>query len=164
MNKSSNLLRAAVVAALFTSASAFAASSATQSVTFAVSAINELSTSGNPGTMTVSTATAGSAPNAVSDASTSYAITTNESTRKITAAIDLAMPAGVTLTTTLAAPTGATSAGAVTLGTVAADAVTGITKLNESGKTITYSLSATSAAGVVTSTSRTVTYTITAGA
>lgn len=163
MNKSFLILRSAIVAALFTTASAFAASSTTQTVTYSVSAINELSVSGNPGAMTVSTSTAGSAPDAVSDATSTYAITTNESTRKITAAIDSAMPDGVTLTVSLAAPTGGTSAGAVTLGTVAGDAVTGITKLNESGKTITYNLSATSAAGVITSASKTVTLTIVSG-
>ena len=69
---------------------------------------------------------------------------------------------GVTLKVTLAAPSGGSSS-QVTLGIVAADAVTGITKLNESAKTITYELSATSAAGVVASDSRTVTLTLVAG-
>lgn len=164
MTNSTLRLRAALVAALVATGSAFASDTTTQTVTFEVSAINEISVSGNPGALTVSTATAGSAPNAVSDASSSYAITTNETNRKITAAIDTAMPAGVTLTVSLAAPTGATSAGAVTLGTVAQDAVTGISTVNESGNTITYGLSATAAAGVQASASRTVTLTITAGA
>jgi len=164
MNKSSFAFRLAFLAAVFSTASAFASNSATQTVTFAVSAINEISVSGNPGALTVNTATAGSAPNAVSDASSTYAITTNEASRKITVAIDLAMPDGVTLTAALAAPTGGTSTGAVTLSTVAADAVTGISTLNESGKSITYGLSATSAAGTQNSASRTVTLTVTAGA
>lgn len=142
---------------------AFAADTATQSVTYEVTAINELSVSGNPGALTINAATAGSAPTSVTDTSTTYAITTNQTARKITAAIDTAMPLGVTLKANLAAPTGATSAGAVTLGTVAADAVTGITTLNESGKAITYTLDATAAAGVVTSASKTVTFTIAAG-
>ncbi|MCC4114223.1 hypothetical protein LLG90_02545 [Aromatoleum toluclasticum] len=142
---------------------AFAADTATQTVTYEVTAINELSVSGNPGALTISAATAGSAPTSVSDATTTYAITTNQSTRKITAAINTAMPNYVTLKANLAAPTGATSAGAVTLGTVAVDAVTGISTLNESAKTITYSLEATAAAGVVTSASKTVTFTIVAG-
>jgi hypothetical protein len=142
---------------------ALAGNTGTQTVTYSVSAINEFSVSGNPGAMTVSTATAGSAPDDATDASTTYAITTNESTRKITAAIDTAMPSGTTLKVNLTAPTGATSAGAVTLGTVAVDAVTGISTLNESAKTITYTLSATAAAGVVNSASKTVTFTIAAG-
>jgi len=73
------------------------------------------------------------------------------------------MPAGITLTIDLVAPTGGTSAGDVSLSTVAADAVTGISTLAESSKMIAYKLSATIAAGVVASASKTVTLTITAG-
>jgi len=142
---------------------AMAGSSATQTVTYAVSAINEISVSGNPAALTVSTATAGSAPDSVSDATTTYAITTNETGKKITGAINADMPAGLTLTVNLTAPTGGTSAGATSLSSVAADLVTGITTLNESAKTITYSLSATSAAGVVSSASKTVTLTVADG-
>ena len=163
LTRSINSALVAAAAFAMTATNTLAGSTATQTVTFEVQAINEISVSGNPGAMTINTATAGSAPTSVSDSSTTYAITTNESNRKITAAIDLAMPSGVTLTANLTAPTGATSAGAVTLGTVAADVVTGITTLNESAKTITYNLSATAAAGTVASTSRTVTYTVTAG-
>lgn len=134
-----------------------------QTVTFEVQAINEMSVSGDPGALTINTATAGSAPTAVTDASTTYAITTNQTGTKITGAVDLAMPNGVTLAVNLAAPTGATSAGDVVLGTVDADVVTGITQLNEAGKTITYTLSAAPSAGVVASTTRTVTYTVVAG-
>jgi len=158
-------VKTALVAAMGfgVSAGVFADNVATQSVTYEVSAINELEVSGNPGALTVSTATAGQAPNSVSDASTTYDITTNETGKKITAAVDTAMPAGVTLTVNLGAPTGATSAGAVTLGTVAANAVTGITTLNETDKTITYNLSAAVTAGVVASDSKTVTFTVTDG-
>lgn len=142
---------------------AMAASSTTQTVTYAVSAINEISVSGDPGALTVNAATAGSAPNSVSDATTTYAITTNETGKKITGAINTDMPAGVTLTVNLAAPTGGTSSGATSLTSAAADLVTGIDTLNESGKTITYSLSATSAAGVVGSATKTVTLTVVDG-
>ena len=99
----------------------------------------------------------------MSDTSTSYAITTNESNKKITAAIDTNMPSGLTLTVALAAPTGASTPGAKTLSTAAQDVVTGISTLNDPGKAITYNLSATSAAGVVTSATRTLTLTVTAG-
>ena len=142
---------------------AMAASAATQTVTYEVQAINAIAVSGSPATLTVSAATAGSSPTQVSDATTSYGITTNESSRKITAAINTNMPAGITLTIDLVAPTGGTSAGDVSLSTVAADAVTGISTLAESSKMITYKLSATIAAGVVASASKTVTLTITAG-
>lgn len=142
---------------------AMAGNSTTQTVTYAVSAINEISVSGNPAALTVNTATAGSAPNAVSDATTTYAITTNETGKKITGAINTDMPAGVTLTVNLTAPAGGSSAGATSLSSVAANLVTGIDTLNESGKSITYSLSATSAAGVVGSATKTVTLTVVDG-
>ena len=58
---------------------------------------------------------------------------------------------------------GGTSAGLKSLSTSAVDLVTGITKLNESGLSLSYQLDATSAAGVITSTTRIVTYTITGG-
>lgn len=141
-----------------------ASNAANQTVTYEVTAINEISVSGNPAALTVNAAVAGSAPTLVSDATTTYAITTNQATRKITGILDTAMPSGVTLTVALAAPTGGTSAGDVTLTGTAADLVTVISTLNESGKTITYKLSATSAAGVIASANKTVTLTIAAGA
>jgi hypothetical protein len=141
---------------------AMASETANQTVTYEIEAINELSVSGNPGALTVNAAVAGAAPTAVEDATSSYAITTNETDRKITGAIDTDMPAGVTLTANLAAPTGGTSANAVALTAVAADFVTGISTLNETAKSITYGLSATSAAGVVASATKTVTFTIAA--
>ena len=142
---------------------AFAASSATQTVTYQVSAINEVSVSGNPSALIVSAATAGSEPTAVTDASTSYSITTNGSSKKITGAINSAMPSNTLLKITLVAPTGGTSAGQITLSTSAQDLVTGISTLAESGKTITYEFSATVDAGVVSSASKTVTLTVADG-
>lgn len=142
---------------------AHAGDSDSQTVTFEVQAINEISVSGNPGTLTVSTATAGAEPDAVTDVTTTYAITTNETNRKITAGLNSAMPTGVTLTVALVAPTGGTSSEAVTLTGTAADVVTGVGTVAESGLGITYGLSATVAAGVVGQDTKTVTFTITAG-
>lgn len=149
--------------ALALTAAAGEASAQQQTVTFSIDPINQMSVSGNPGALTINAATAGSAPTSVSDASTTWAITTNQTGTKVTAAIDQAMPANVTLRVSLAAPSNASSAGAVPLTTSAADVVTGITKLSESGKVITYTLSATAAADVVANASRTVTYTVVAG-
>jgi len=154
---------AASVALVLTSATVWAGSTATQTVTYEVTAINEISVSGSPAALTVNTATAGSAPTDATDASTTWAVTTNQNGAKITAAIDTAMPTDTTLKVNLAAPTGATSLGAVTLGTTAVDAVTGISQLNESSKTVTYTLSALPTAGVIASASKTVTFTITGG-
>jgi len=148
--------------ALALAAVAGEASAQTQQVSFSVEPINQMSVSGNPGALTINATTIGSSLTSVTDASTTWGITTNQTGTKVTAAIDEAMPAGVTLRVQLAAPTGASSAGNVALGTSAADVVTGITKLAEAGKTVTYTLSATAAAGVVSG-SRTVTYTVVAG-
>ena len=149
------------VMALMVGASSAAAQSATQTVTFQVDAINQIAFSGSP-SLVINTATAGSAPTAAT-ASAAWAVTTNQSGAKITASIGSNMPAGLTLTANLAAPTGGSSAGAQALSTTAVDLVTSITKLAEGALSVSYSLSATAAAGVVSSTTRTVTYTITGG-
>lgn len=134
----------------------------TQSVAFEVQPISQISVSGSP-SLTISTATPGSAPTSAT-ASGSYAITTNETNRKITAQLDSDLPDGVTLTVTLGAPSGADDAHPVVLSTTAADVATGIGRVNQSGLSISYQLAATVAAGVVPASSRTVTFTITAGA
>lgn len=142
-------------------ASAASAQTATQTVTFQVDAINQIAFSGSP-SLVINTATAGVDPSAATAAAT-WAVTTNQTGAKVTASIGSAMPAGVSLTVNLAAPTGATSAGAQALSTTAVDLVTGLTKVAQGTLGVTYSLTATAAAGVVSSTSRTVTYTITGG-
>ena len=133
-----------------------------QEVSFEVTAINLIQFSGSP-SLTISSATAGSAPTSAT-ANATYAITTNESGRKIIAELDSDMPAGVTLSVSLAAPSGATSAGAVQLTDAPQAVVTDIDAVNASGLNVTYTLTATPAAGVVANGSRTVTYTIVAQA
>ncbi|HEY5060339.1 MAG TPA: hypothetical protein VII52_02335, partial [Gemmatimonadaceae bacterium] len=93
----------------------------------------------------------------------SWAVTTNQTGAKITGSIASDMPAGLTLSATLAAPAGATSAGKLALSSTAVDLVTTITKLNAGGLGLTYDLDATAAAGVVSSSTRLVTFTITGG-
>ena len=149
-----------VVALLVCAASmTYAASSATQTVTYEVQAITEFSVSGNPSALIVNAATAGSEPTAVTDATTSYNVSTNSASKKITGAINTAMPSNTLLKVTLAS-SGATSAGQVTLSTSAQDLVTGINTLAEGSQTITYEFSATVDAGVVSSASKTVTLTV----
>jgi len=131
-------------------------------VTLEVQAINQIAFNGSP-SLVISSATAGSAPTSAT-ASATYDITTNDTDRKITAQLDSDTPAGVTLSASLAAPSGATSAGAVPLTMTAQDVVTGINTVSASGLGVTYTLSATAAAGVLPSATRTVTYTIIAGA
>lgn len=160
--QSSFIAKAAVAASLglALSSQVYAGTTATTTATYEVTAINEISLTGTAPSLTVNAAIAGSAPTAVT-ASQTYAVTTNQ-TAKISAAIDSNMPTGLTLTASMAAPTGATSNNAQALTNASVDLVTGITGLNESGLQLTYGLSATAAAGVVASASKTVTYTITA--
>jgi len=142
---------------------AYSADNVTQTVTYEVQAINEITVSGNPGALVISTATAGSQPTAATDATTSYSVTTNGTNKKITGSIDTAMPANTSLLVTLTAPTGGSSAGQVALSTTAQDLVTGISTLAESGLTISYEFTADAAAGVVASSTKTVTLTVADG-
>ena len=159
-NMKNTILHSAIAALLIAATPAFAGNSATQIVSYEVKAINELSVSSESVSLAVDSATAGSAPTAATNSTTTYSITTNESDRKIVGALNTDMPSGVTLSVALAAPSGAASAGQVALSTTPADLVTGISTLNETGKAIAYELTATSAAGVVPSASKTVTLTI----
>jgi hypothetical protein len=138
------------------------AQTATQTVNFQVDAINQIAFTGSP-SLVVNTATAGSNPTATNNSTATWAVTTNQNGAKITASIGSNMPAGLTLEVSLAAPAGASSAGLQALSTTAVDVVTSITRLAQGSLGVTYTLTATAAAGVVSSTSRTVTYTITGG-
>src|SRR5438552_1512011 len=106
---SRHLLATIALLAGFTAVAA-AQTTATQTVTFQVDAINQIAFSGSP-SLVINTASAGSAPTAVTAGAT-WAVTTNQTGSKITASINSAMPAGLTLSANLAAPAGATSAGA----------------------------------------------------
>lgn len=152
----------AIVLSLAAARTAQGQFTASQAITFSISAINQIAFAGSP-TLVVTTAAAGAAPSSVTNATATWAVTTNQTGAKITARIPTVMPAGVTLSSNLAAPTGATSAGFMALTTVSIDLVTGITKVAQNAMAVTYRLDATAAAGVVTSQSRTVTYTITGG-
>ena len=148
--------------ALLAVAQAASAQTANQTVTIQVDAINVIAFAGSP-SLTINAAVAGNAPTSASNATATWAVTTNQSNAKITASLSSAMPAGLTLSANLGAPTGASSNGLTALGVAAVDLVTSITKLAEGTLTVTYQLDATVAAGVVASQSRTVTYTITGG-
>lgn len=121
-----------------------------------------INVSGNPGLLRISNAVAGLQPISVSQGTTTYTVVTGVPNRtyKVTAQLNAAMPVGVTLTATLNAPAGATSLGAIALDVTARDMVTGIPKNTNSTQAITYQLSATVLAGVIPSSSRTVTLTI----
>jgi hypothetical protein len=116
-----------------------------------------------PGTLIITTAVAGMDPTGVSGSST-YTVKAKQANKpqKVTGQLNAAMPAGVTLTVTLAAPTGgaATSNGAVALDATARDLVGNITNTTNQTLAMTYNLSATAAAGVIANQNRTVTFTI----
>ncbi len=160
MKTSSFLTIGALVA--FAAVNTASAQTATQTVTFQVTAINQIAVSGSP-SLVINAAAAGSAPTSVTASGNTWSVTTNHSTASITASIASAMPAGLTLSANLSAPAGATSTGLTALGVTAVNVVTGITKLNSAALGLTYQLDATAAAGVVSSSTRVVTYTITGG-
>ena len=138
---------------------AFAQSNvATQQVSINVAEIAVIAVQGNV-SMTINAATAGQAPDAA-NASATYAITTNGTKKKITAQLDSNMPSGLTLSATMAAPSGASSAGKKALSDKSVDLVTNVTKVRGSGLSLSYEAVATVEADVA-NTSRTVTYTIT---
>jgi len=153
---------AATLALALGAATAASAQTATQTVTFQVNAINVVGFAGAP-TLTITTAAAGSAPTSVTDATSTWAVTTNQTGAKITAALSSNMPAGLTLSVDLGAPAGATSNGYQALSTTSADLVDAVTKLAQGSLGVTYKLDATATAGVVASSTRVVTYTISGG-
>lgn len=146
--------------ALTAFAGGVSAQTATASATYEVQAINEVGVSGDPAALTINTAEGMAG---VTDNSTTWSITTNQTGAKVTGEIGTAMDADVTLEVNLAPPSGATSAGDVSLSTIAADLVTGVSTLDASALGVTYTLSALPTAGVVASTTKIVTYTITGG-
>jgi hypothetical protein len=145
-----------------TASLAFAANSDTITVNYEVQAINELNIDDASVTLTITTATPGQDPDQVTDSAT-YDITTNcaADAKKVTAAIDTDMPSGLTLKINMAAPTGGTSPGAVTLSSVAVDSLTALDAVSETNLNMTFSLDATAEGGVVTSASKTCTLTLT---
>lgn len=153
------LVSTALIAVMVFAGSA-SAQTATSTAGYEVTAINDVSVSGNPGNLVIDAA---SELDGVTDATTTWSVTTNQTGAKVTGEIDSDMPTDVTLKVELDAPTGATSEGAVGLSVAAGDLVTGITEIDATGLGVTYTLSALPTAGVVAAGTRTVTFTITDG-
>jgi hypothetical protein len=164
--KKSIVVLALVVLSFAVAQNAMAQATATQNVSLAVNAVYKIATSGNPGAMTITTGTAGTnALTSVSDASTNYSITQNfASTVKITANLDAALAAGYTLQLNLASTKG-TSAGNVDISATtpvsASNVVTNIALGADANQTITYTFGANASAGVLASTAKVVTLTLT---
>lgn len=120
-----------------------------------------LSVSASPSAFNVTTATAGQNPAALTNTSTKYNVSTTTTIRSITGKISSNMPSGVALTVQLQAPAGGTSAGAVTMTSVAANLVTAIPKITTATNLlITYTFTATVSAAQVASATKTLTLTL----
>ena len=164
--KKLTVLSASAVLSMVLFSNSFAQSTATQSVTLAVNTVYKIATSGNPGPLTITDATAGvDALTSVSDNSTTYSITQNfGNTVKITAHMDAVLAAGYALELNLASTKG-TSVGVTNISNAtsgsAVDVVTSIQRGADAGQAIGYTFSATASAGTLASTSRTITLTLT---
>ena len=121
-----------------------------------------LTVSGSPAPFTVASAVAGSQPAALSDNITTYFVKAKKpaGAQRIAAQLNAPMPPGTTITLQMAPSFGASSLGPVALDMTARDIVVNIDKDNGSTLGITYVFTATVAAGVVPSQSRTVTLTM----
>lgn len=154
------ILLLAFVANTYLFSSLFAATTATATVTYTIGSIDAITVSGNPGPLNVTAATAGNQPTSATDSSTTYAVTTNNTSRIVTGSVATSMPTGTSLSVNLVAPSGGSSAGAVDLTTTAQSLVTGISNVAQGSLTITYILTATVSAAQVVGATNTVTYTI----
>jgi hypothetical protein len=163
MKKSIVILALAVLSFAFAQNAMAQTATANQSVSLTVNAVYKISTSGNPGALTIDNGTAGTdALTSVSDATTTYSMTQNSSTpAKITAGLSSGLTAGYSLTIALASTKGS-SAGAVDISSgVAKDVVTAMAKGADAGQGITYVFGANASAGILTTTAKTVTLTLT---
>ena len=147
------------------SLSAWAGNTATQRITFSIQEATQISVSGDPAPMLVVAATPGTepVPVPVTEASARYAIAANagENAKKITAALDRDLPAGILLEVELAAPNGEATSSRRALSTQAVDLVTDIHNVMATEKAITYNLSAGSTEGSPGGGNLVVTYTVT---
>jgi hypothetical protein len=159
------LKASAVLAALAVGAVASYAQTATVTVTYSVATIQKISVSSPTVTLAINTVTTpGNQPDSAFTTGVTYAVTNNLTGSKITGVLCTALASGLDMDINLGAPTGATSAGQKQLSTTAQDLVTGIGKINQSGMSLYLQFDATSAAGVVASSTEVITLTLTGGA
>ncbi|MBI4418831.1 MAG: hypothetical protein HY563_08635, partial [Ignavibacteriales bacterium] len=137
-------------------------SAAQQTLSLEVKAVTKIAVSGNPGSLILSDAAAGSSLLTVQDQSTSYSVTTNLDNMKIVASIDSPMPLGTRLMMNMGSGKGYSS-GLVDISsaTVPVDVVTGITKGGELAQPISYVFAADPVVGSIPSQSRVITLTLT---
>ncbi len=155
------------LASLFLSSSAFSVApsvTASQTLSMVINSSSNITTSGNPGTLTVTLNPDGTGTS--TDATTTYTVVSNTGASgklKVTGAITTggAMPANTALTINLASTRG-TSAGVQTLGTSTTDLVTNIPTLVSDTGAINYGFTVTNGWAIPAQTlNRTVTLTLT---
>ena len=112
-----------------------------QSVTVTVQEINELTISSDV-TLTIISATPGGGPLPATDASATYNITTNGTSKKLVGSLDSNFPAGISLKMLLQAP-GAGVSSEQSLSNVAVDLATGFGRIAATDLTISYTAEAT---------------------
>ncbi len=119
------------------STSALALGTVDQTVTVQVSTITSISVSGNVTGLTIAAAVAGSDPTQVTDAETTYSVTSNGANKKITGSLAVAMPANITLKVNLASASASTG-GDKTLSAGDENLVTAMTAMKDSAQVVTY--------------------------
>lgn len=131
-------------------------------VASAQAGLTALSVSGGPVSLIVNTALAGNQPTVATYTGASYTVTAKKTAgiKKIVGSINAPMPANTIMTIELAAVTGATSLGPVALDMTPRDLEINISKENATIAGITYTFTATVAAGVIPAQSRIVTLTL----
>ncbi|MGV8118140.1 MAG: hypothetical protein AB2L14_00100 [Candidatus Xenobiia bacterium LiM19] len=144
-----------------TAGNALAGNKTTQTITFVIPSINNMSVSGPPAQLEVFTRSDVQAVFEAQDSSTTYNFYTNRKNRIITGAIDQDTPNNTQLQVKFEAPSGGSSTGFVTLSTTPRTLVAGISKEKASNLPITYKLLATREAGKVPLTNRRIFYTLT---
>jgi hypothetical protein len=117
-----------------------AAVNLSQSVTVSVQEINELTISSDV-LLTITSATPGNGPQAVTDGSATYSLTTNGSNKKIVGSLDTDFADGITLKSLLQAP-GVGSSSEQVLSEVAIDLVTGFGQVTGTDLSISYTAEA----------------------
>ena len=121
---------------------------------------DSLSFSGAPAPLVINQATAGGNPISVSNSSTSYNIVNLKNGAKLVGSINANMPPHTTLTIAITAPSQATRPGPIALSTTAQTLTMNIPPCSYNALPITYTFSATIAAGVISTTQRIVTITL----
>lgn len=149
-----------LVTALATGQWALGSNVATQTVTFSVCPISEISISGDPPSLVATSAAPGTDMSEVTDNSTYHSITTNGSSENLIVTLDSPMPAGTMLCFMASPPTGAVSH-CLELDSNNQTAISGITQIAEGNLQISYTFKASVAAGIISPTSRIVTFTLT---